>query len=35
VRFAFVQLYYVENKLHLMRWWWCLLCTRPTHRVGF
>jgi len=23
-----------ENKLHLMRWRWCLLCTRPTSWVG-
>jgi hypothetical protein len=23
---------HVENKLHSMKlWWWCLLCTRPTH----
>jgi len=21
------QLYHVENKLHMMRWWWGPLCT--------
>jgi hypothetical protein len=26
--------YHDENKLHLMRWWWCPLCIRPTHLVG-
>ena len=26
-------LYHGENKLHSMRWWWCLLCSRPTHLV--
>jgi len=31
----FFELYHGEKKLHLMRWWWCLLCTRPTHSVGF
>jgi predicted LPLAT superfamily acyltransferase len=29
------QLYHDENKLHSMRLWWCPLCTRPTHLVGF
>jgi len=24
-----------ENKLHLMGWWWCALCTRPTRLVWF
>jgi hypothetical protein len=26
-------LYHGENKLHSMRWWWCLLCSRPTRLV--
>jgi hypothetical protein len=25
----FFQLYYGENKLYSMKWWWCPLCTRP------
>ena len=25
---AIFQLNYDQNKLHLMRWWWCSLCTR-------
>jgi len=29
----FFQLYHSENKLHFMRWWWCLLCTRPIQWV--
>ena len=24
-----------ENKLHLIRWWWFMLCTRPTPLVDF
>jgi hypothetical protein len=35
VKSAIWQLYHRgENKLHSMRWWWCLICTRPTHLVG-
>jgi hypothetical protein len=29
-KWAICQLYNGENKLHLMRRWWCLLCTIPT-----
>jgi len=29
------QEYHGENKLNLMRWWWCPLCTRPTRSVDF
>ena len=26
---TFFQLLHGENKFHTMKWWWCLLCTRP------
>ena len=29
------QLYYDKNKLFLVRWWWCLFCTRPNGWVQF
>lgn len=29
----FFQLHYSKNKLHSMKWWWCLLYTRPTRSV--
>jgi len=25
---------YGKNKLHLMRWWWSPLCSRPTCLIG-
>jgi len=34
-KWAIMQLYHGENKLHSMKWWWCSFCTRPTHLVGF
>jgi len=33
-KWTILQLYHGENKLHSMRWWWCLLCTRSTRSVG-
>ena len=33
VKRAILQLFYGDNKLHLMRW--CPLCARPTHLVRF
>ena len=32
-KWAIFQLYSSENKLQSMSWWWCPLCTRPTHLV--
>ena len=32
---AIFQLYHGKNKLHLIRWWYCLLYTIPTCLVGF
>jgi hypothetical protein len=32
---AILELYHDKNKLLLMKWWWCLLCTRPTCFAGF
>ena len=34
-KWAIFQLYYGKNKLFLMGWWWCPLCTRPTQLVCF
>ena len=28
------QLYYGKNNLYSIRWWWCLLYTRPTRFIG-
>ena len=30
-KWAMFQLYLGENKIHSMKGWWCLLCTRPAH----
>jgi len=32
-KWSFFQLYYGENKLHSMTWWWCSRCTRPTQLI--
>ena len=34
-KWAIFHLYHGENKLHLMRWWWFSLFTRPTCLVEF
>jgi len=35
VKSAICQLYHGMNKFILMRWWWYLLCIRPTWLFEF
>ena len=29
IKGTYFRLYYGENNLHSMKWWWCPICTRP------